>query len=100
MVARKDTDDAMVAVQTAWNGWRTAMVHVTDLEAIHWAQPSGAPRPLLHAIVSCDRVVSGAVEHRCQQTPPPHRLLVCLLKCHLPPAVFERLASGLTPRLW
>jgi hypothetical protein len=93
MVARQDTGDAIVAVQTEWNGWRTAMVHVADLDAIHWAQPAGAPRPLLHATVWCDRIVSGNVGHACNLTPPPHRLLVCLLKSHLPPAVFDRLAA-------
>lgn len=86
-------EDAIVAVQTEWNGWRTAMVYVADLEEIHWAQPPGAPRPLLHAVVSCDRVGSGEVERLCRQTPPPRRLVVCLLKCHLPSGVFERLAS-------
>jgi hypothetical protein len=86
-------DHAIVAVQTAWNGWRTAMVHVADLEGIHWLQPPGAPRPLLHAIVSCDRVISGEVEHPCHDTPAPHRLLVCLLKCHLSSTVFDQLAS-------
>jgi hypothetical protein len=87
------TDDAIVAVQTEWDGWHRAMVRVADLEEIHWAQPPGAPRPLLHATVSCHRVLSGNVERLCKETPPPHRLLVCLLKRHLSPTVFERLAA-------
>lgn len=87
------SEDAIVAVQTEWNGWRTAMVRVSDLQEIRWAQPPGAPRPLLHATVSCDRVASGEVERLCKQMPSSHRLRVCLLKCHLPPSVFERLAA-------
>ena len=87
------SEDAIVAVQTEWNGWRTAMVHVSDLQEIHWAQPPGAPRPLLHATVSCDRVASGEILRLCKQMPLSHRLRVCLLKCHLPTSVFERLAA-------
>jgi hypothetical protein len=84
--------DALAVVQREWNGWRTAMVRVSDLEHIHWSQPSGAPRPLLHAHVCCTDVVSGAIPHECHPTSPPHYLLVCLLKCHTSPGVFEELS--------
>src|SRR3954468_10602170 len=87
------SEDAIVAVQTEWNGWRTAMVHVSDLQDIHWAQPPGAPRPLLHATESCDRVASGEILRLCKQMPLSRLLRVCLLRCHLPTSVFERLAA-------
>ena len=86
------TEDAIIAVQTEWNDWRTAMVRVGHLEDVHWAQPSGAPRPLIHAVVSCDRIHSGQIAHHCELTTPPHYLLVCVLKCHASPSVYEHLS--------
>ena len=85
-------EDAIVAVQSEWNGWRTAMVRVAHMENIHWAQPAGAPRPLIHAVIPCDRLHTGQIAHHCELTPPPHRLLVCVLRSHTPSAVFAELA--------
>lgn len=84
--------NAIVAIQREWNGWRTAMVRIAHLEDVHWEQPPGAPRPLLHAMVSCDRLQSGRIDHDCELTPAPHRLLVCVLKSHTSPAVFDALS--------
>jgi hypothetical protein len=78
---------AEIAVQREWNGWRTAMVRVTDLQDIHWLQPNGAPRPLIHAYVSCTKIQSGDISHDCHSTSPPHSLLVCVLKSHAAPCV-------------
>ena len=86
-------DDAMVAVQSDWNGWRTAMVRFGDLQNVHWRQPPGAPRPLIHAIVSCDRFQPGELDHQCGLTGPPHRLLVCILKSHTALPIFEQLSA-------
>lgn len=83
---------AMVVVQRDWSDWRTAMVRLTDLDNIHWSQPSGAPRPLIHASVCCDKIVSGEIAHECHLTPCPHSLVVCVLKSHAGPCVFEELA--------
>ena len=55
----------LVVVQRDWSAWRTAMVRLTDLENIHWSQPSGAPRPLIHASVCCNKLVSGEIAHDC-----------------------------------
>ncbi len=85
--------DALVVVQRDWNGWRTATARVSDLEDIHWSQPSGAPRPLLHAHIRCTEVISGAIPHECHPMSPPHHLLVCLLKSHTSPSVFEELSK-------
>jgi hypothetical protein len=90
--SRASMDDAILAVQSEWNGWRTAMVRVSQLENVHWAQPAGAPRPLIHAFVHCDRLHSGQITHPCDRTPPPHRLLVCILKSHAQARVFQELA--------
>ena len=85
--------NALVVVQSDWSGWRTAMVRVRDLRDIHWSQPNGAPRRLIHASVCCNKVVSGAIAHECHLTPPPHDLVVCVLKCHTAPCVFEELSG-------
>ena|SRR6476660_9041560 len=83
---------ALVVVQRAWSEWRTALVHVTDLEDVHWFRPAGAVRPLIHGYVWCDRVVSGRLSHDCTKSPCPHRVLVCLLKSHTTGSVFEELS--------
>jgi len=95
-------DEALVMVQREWNGWRSAMIRVADLENVHWARPGGAPSPVIHASVRCNRFVAGELPHECHLTPPPHHLLVCLLKRHTATAVFEELSRraderGITP---
>ena len=90
--ASRTTEDAIVVVQREWNGWRTATVQVAHLKNLHWAQPPGAPRPLLHALVPCTRLHSGRIEHRCEASEPPHDLLVCVLKSHTQSAVFADLS--------
>jgi hypothetical protein len=85
-------DDALVVVQRDWNGWRSAMVLVADLEDVHWSRPGGAPCAMIHATVRCNRLVAGDIAHECHLTPPPHRLVVCLLKRHTAAGVFEELA--------
>jgi hypothetical protein len=76
-------DELMIRVHRAWNGWRSAEVRLSHLRDVHWRQPAGAPHPLIHAYVSCDDVVSGAIPHECHQSARvPHMLLVCVLKHH------------------
>jgi len=89
------TDEMLVPVRCAWNAWQTAEVCLADLQNIHWYQPPGAPRPLVHAYVECTKT-QGQIAHDCRTTPAPHRLLVCVLKRHAAaPAYLElvRLAS-------
>ena len=81
-----------VVVQDAWNGWRTAMVMLDDLEDVHWFQPNGAPRPLIHAYVRCTKVQSGNLRHVCEGSAGPHLLLVCVLRSHSAQQVFDELA--------
>ena len=68
------------------------MALLTDLHDIHWHQPPGAPRPLIHAYLSCSKLQSGNLLHDCEPMSAPHQLLVCLLKSHTAPWVFEDLA--------
>ena len=90
--AENNLPTALVVVQRAWSEWRTALVRVSDLEDVHWFRPAGAVRPLIHAYVMCDRVVSGRLSHDCTKSACPHRVLVCLLKSHTTGSVFEELA--------
>lgn len=97
-------EDALAVVQREWNGWRTAMIRVADLRDVHWRQPPGAPRPLLHATVRCDRLLSGDIAHDCDTKSGPHDVVVCLLKRHSSPGVFEALsrradADSQSPRI-
>jgi hypothetical protein len=93
--------DVLVVVQGEWNGWRKAFVPLSDLQDIHWLQPKGAPKPLIHAHVPCTSVMEGDIPHDCQRTPAPHRLLVCVLKCHSTVPVYAELArrAGHEPAL-
>ena len=78
-------------VHRQWNGWQTARVRLTDLEDVHWRQPAGAPRPLIHGYIACSRLAPGALAHACVSKTGPHRLLVCVLKSHTVVAVFQHL---------
>ena len=82
----------MVVVQRDWQGWRTATVMLSDLEDIRWLQPNGAPRPMIHAHVTCSKLRPGDLQHDCDLRSAPHHLLVCVLKSHTAPSVFEELA--------
>lgn len=82
----------LVVVQREWNGWRKALAPLGSLEDVHWHQPQGAPKPLLHGYVSCRSLMSGDVPHDCDGT-TPHRLLVCVLRQHTVPSLFDLLAS-------
>ena len=85
-------EGTMVVVQREWNGWRTASARLSDLQSIHWLQPNGAPRPLIHAYIPCTKLQTGEIPHDCDVKSVPHRLLVCVLKCHTAPVVFAVLS--------
>ncbi len=90
--------DLLIVVQRDWNGWQKAMVPLSALEDVHWRQPAGAPRPLIHGYVPCAALVSGHLPHDCTGSGEPHRLLVCLLKCHAAEVVYQRLADQASSR--
>jgi hypothetical protein len=81
-----------VVVQLEWNGWRTAMVRFADLGGVHWRQPQGAPRSLIHGFVRCTDIQSGAIPHDCNPKTRPHSLLVCVLRSHVTGDVFKELS--------
>jgi hypothetical protein len=81
----------VVQVRDAWRGCRTAEVDVNDLEDVHWWQPPGAPRSIVHAYVLCSRL-TGDIPHDCTTKRQPHRLRVCVLKRSVAPSVHDELA--------
>jgi hypothetical protein len=82
----------LVLVQQDWSGWRKAWIPVSSLEDVHWHQPAGAPKPLVHGYVSCAALVSGDLPHDCVGT-TAHRLLVCVLRRHTAACVFDTLVQ-------
>ena len=64
---------------------------MNDLQDVHWFQPSGAPRRLVHGYVSCASIMAGALPHDCDRTVAPHRLLVCVIKSHTSEPVYAEL---------
>jgi hypothetical protein len=83
----------LIRVQADWNAWETAEVRLEDLQDVHWFQPLGAPRPMLHGYVLCGNILSGSVPHECDGKGAQHRLLVCMLKKHMVPSAYVELAS-------
>ncbi|MFN7914176.1 MAG: hypothetical protein U0Q55_02465 [Vicinamibacterales bacterium] len=82
----------LVVVQRDWNGWRKALVPLSSIEDVHWHQPQGAPKALVHGYVSCRDLMSGDVPHECNGS-EAHRLRVCVLRQHTVPSLFDLLAA-------
>jgi hypothetical protein len=94
--SRKGTvpiEDMRIRVHWNWNGCRTAEVRPGDLQQLHWFQPQGAPRPILHGYIQCSRIVTGDMPHGCNRLDAAHRLLVCVLKRHTLPVLYMELAQ-------
>jgi hypothetical protein len=86
------TEETLIPVQLEWNGWRLAEVHFKDLQDVHWYQPPGAPRALLHGYVLPSMVVSGELVEQGHEH-PTNRLLVCVIKCHTAAPIYTALAA-------
>jgi hypothetical protein len=85
-------DGFLIVVQRDWKGWRTAEVRLSDLQHVHWFQPPGAPRPLVHGYVSCGSIVNGSIPHDCDPAAAPHDFLVCVLRRHAVASAYMELA--------
>jgi hypothetical protein len=82
---------ALVPIRFAWNGWQKAEVRLDCLEDIHWLQPAGAPRGLVHAYIRCTHIVGRETPHQCGGTDGPHRLLICVLKHDVSSIAYDEL---------
>ncbi len=81
-----------VSLTTGWNDWHWANAPLAALRDVHWRQPAGAPRPIVHAYISCSAVTDGELSHRCAAASRPHDVLVCVLRRHNLPAAYTALA--------
>jgi hypothetical protein len=82
----------VVPVRSAWNGWHKADAPVDSLEDVHWRQPAGAPKRLVHAYVMRRQILSGDIPQAGEGTDGQDRLLICVLKRDAPSAIYELLA--------
>lgn len=88
-----------VTVRRQWNDWRLATVNMDSLSGVHWDTYSGgvnakAPRPFLHAYMSCDAVLEGEIAHSCMHGEGPHMIKVCIVKKDNGKDIFERLRQA------
>jgi len=81
-----------VQVRSAWNAWYSTDVHVRNLIGVHWLQPAGAPRPILHAHIECTGGTAAVLPHHCEGDEAPHMLRVCILKHDCIPTTYQTLA--------
>ena len=67
----------VIRVQREWNGWEIVDVPIDELRNIHWFQPVGAPRPMVHGFLADVRV--------------------CILKKHNPPDLYQEVQEKADP---
>src|SRR5262249_9594181 len=89
-----------VIVRRRWNAADSAEVSVDSLWELHFRDEPGGmcralPRAFLFARVWCDKLPEGTLLHQCrQEPPPPHELLVCILRSDNTAALYERLSGA------
>ena len=88
-----------VTVRRRWNGADMAEIPVDVLWDFHFRNDAGGvcgafPRAFLFAHVWCDHLSSGTLGHFCREGPPPHELLVCILRNDNPEPLYERLRAS------
>ena len=81
----------LVPVQLEWDAWRLTEVPFRDLHDVHWFQPPGAPRALLHAFVSPARLLGTTLYSSAAEM--SQRILVCILKSHTASATYAALVQ-------
>jgi hypothetical protein len=60
-----------------------------DISDLHWTDVSGGvkvplPHQFVHGYVLYNAMISDELAHSCSHGPPPHRILVCVLKIDNP----------------
>ena len=74
------------------------MVSIDELENVHWHQPVGAPRPIMHAYVRASRVPRQLLQDA-ELSSPPELIRVCILKCRTMAKAYDALlARVVVPR--
>jgi hypothetical protein len=95
MDSERQTEETVV-VRRQWNHWMHGTVRLNDIDHPHWDDYSGgfqarAPRPFIHAYISCNAFVSGEVGHSCAHGAGPHRIKVCIVKKDNTPGIFWKI---------
>jgi hypothetical protein len=84
-VNTRASDKGIVWVRRQWNDYRDAAYRIEDVSGWRWSYVSGgvnapAPRPFVHAYVSCDGMIEGELAHSCAHRRGPHCIKVCVTK--------------------
>lgn len=87
------TNTQTISLTRGWNDWHWANAPLNVLRDIHWHRPTGAPRPIVHAYISCDDIADGELSHQCCAASAPHRLLVCVLRRRNLPTAYAQIAQ-------
>lgn len=102
--AQSDTsaDDPDVVIRRQWNDYRKAKVKLSALTDLQWRRVSGgvnavSPQPFIHGRVLCTQV-DGDIAHSCMHGPPPHEILVCVVKKDNAKDVLARVLELAGPR--
>lgn len=85
--------ETVVRVRSGWDSWQAADIGIDSLRGVHWRQPLGAPRPIIHASVDCTDTLARALPHDCSRADGAHRVLVCVLKHDCIGPVYRELAA-------
>jgi hypothetical protein len=80
-----EPDTRIVSVRRQPTDWRVALYDRAQVSSLHWSDISGGvnvslTHPFVHGYVLCNAMISGELAHSCSHRPPPHSILVCLLK--------------------
>ena len=81
----RDPNTRVVNVRRQPTDWRVAQYNPAGVHGLHWSGTSGGVNASLthnfvHGYVHCNAMISDELAHSCSHGPPPHRVLVCLLK--------------------
>jgi len=88
----------MVKVRRRWTDHEAIELPAEVLWDLHYRNDAGGvcralPRAFLCAHVWCDQLPERAFGHTCAEDPPPHDLIVCILRHDNAPAMYESLLS-------
>jgi hypothetical protein len=75
----------ILSVRRQPTDWRAAQYDRAQVAGLHWRDVSGGvnaslPHPFVHGYVLCNAMISAELPHSCRHGPPPHSVLVSLLK--------------------
>jgi hypothetical protein len=97
-----NTDTRVLNVRRQPADWRVAQYDRAHVSGLHWIDVSGGVSATLthsfvHGYVLCNAMISGELAHSCRHGPPPHSVLVCLLKKDNP-AIWPMIEQEIGPR--